>query len=685
MVRKFIIIVLLTTVTLAVNARADENDSHVKAFSSKKPFATGEIIVKFNKPHQFPGQSSTSGFSINSSSTDQVSVKKLFKKTNSNAMSVASAGSDKIDEAGVYKLTYKNRDDIYSVVDELKKDPDVDYAEPNYTYQAFVAPNDPNFSLEWGFSKVGAPAAWDVTKGDPDIVIAVIDTGVDYNHPDLVGNVVPGWDNPKEIASNGKDDDGNGYVDDVIGWDFVDVPKDWVAPGEDAGPADNNPMDFMGHGTHVSGIAAGKPNNGIGIAGAAWNCKIMPLRAGYMCVDGNGYLELDNIAEAIYYAANNGANVINMSFGCPYDSKLMRDAIEYAHSKGCIMVASAGNVDSYDAGQPFFPAAYDHVIAVASTTDGDKISVWNLAVFSNFGDFVDICAPGSMILSTLPNGSYGYASGTSMASPFVAGVAALVKSKHKDWTPEQVEARLKATSDDVYAINPQKFLAGKLGAGRINAKRALGNLSMAITYPRSTSTISGSVVVQGSANIDNFDGYKVEYSSVASPDAWMPIVSKATQPIEDGVLALWNVGDTNGKYNIKLTISNTSGESYEYVSGVNFGVNGEVKLAAKPQCGPSPYDPDKGDFLFYYNLLAASDVDIYVYDISGTMIWRKSIPYDPGTSGSGGSAGANRVFWDGDNGFGETLGSGAYVYMIVARDSGERKIIGRGKFAVLRS
>jgi subtilisin family serine protease len=680
--RKIIITLILAAFALAVNAWAGDANSNVKAFSTSKPFASGEIIVKFNKPHQLRGQSRTSGFSIAGSGSDQVGVKKLFKKNSANKMSVASAGSDTIDEPGVYKLTYKDRDDIYSVVDELKKDPDVDYAEPNYTYQAFVEPNDPNFSLEWGFSHVGAPAAWDVTKGDSDIVIAVIDTGVDYAHPDLVANI---WHNTKEIPNNGKDDDGNGYVDDVIGWDFVSVPPDWVAPGEDPGPPDNNPMDFMGHGTHVSGIAAGKPNNGIGIAGAAWNCKIMPLRAGYVCMDDNGYLELDDIAEAIYYAADNGANVINMSFGCLYDSKLMRDAVGYAHSKGCIMVASAGNVDSYDAGQPFYPAAYDYVIAVASTGDGDKISVWNLAVFSNFGDFVDICAPGTMILSTLPHDSYGYASGTSMASPFIAGIAALLKSKHKDWTPEQVEARLKATSNDVYAVNTQSFLAGKLGAGRVNAKKALGNLSMAITYPKPRSIICGSVVVKGSADIENFDGYKLEYSSIASPDVWSPIVERATQPVEEGVLALWSVDNPDGKYNIRLTISNTSGESYEYVSGVNFGTNGEVRLSGKPKCGPSPYDPEKGDFMFYYDLLAASDVDIYVYDISGTLVWQKKLPYDPGTSGIGGSAGTNRVFWDGANGFGETLGNGAYVYMIVARDSGERKIIGRGTFAVLRS
>jgi hypothetical protein len=219
----------------------------------------------------------------------------------------------------------------------------------------------------------------------------------------------------------------------------------------------------------------------------------------------------------------------------------------------------------------------------------------------------------------------------------------------------------------------------------VSAKRALGNLSMAITYPKPSSIISGSVVVKGSADIENFDNYKLEYSTISSPDAWVPIVDRSTQPIDEGLLAIWSVGNPDGEYNLRLTISNTSGESYQCISGVNFGVDGEVKLSGRPKCGPSPYDPEKGNFLFNYDLLAASDVDIYVYDISGTLVWQKYLPYDPGTLGGGGSAGTNRVHWDGENSFGETLGNGAYVYMIVARDKGDKKVIGRGKFAVVRS
>jgi subtilisin family serine protease len=674
--RKSVILVLVAIIFLAVCAWAENNLDQPKPYTCGKPFAQGEVIIKFKKAADinsiFPGNSG------------HVKVKKMFKKNHDNR-SVGSAANDnagdKIDGPGMYKIKFEDRDDIYSIIDDLKNNPDVEYAEPNYIFQSFIVPNDPHYSLEWGASKIGATSAWDVTKGASDVVIAVVDTGVDYNHPDLAPNI---WINTKEIPGNGIDDDGNGYVDDVRGWDFVTVPPAWVAPGEDPGPPDNDPMDFLGHGTHVAGIASGLPNNGLGIAGIGWNCKIMALRAGYQSGDDSGYLELDDIAEAVYYAADNGADIINMSFGCPYNSITIQNAINYAYSKGCIMVASAGNVDSYDAGKPFYPAANDHVIAVSALDDKDIVAIWSLFCFSNFGDFVDICAPGTSIISTLPGGSYGYASGTSMSAPFVSGVAALIKSKNKDWTSQQVEERLKRTSDNVYAVNGQSFFKGKLGAGRVSAKKALGNLSMVITYPTPDKTISGSVAVKGSANMEYFKDYKLEYSDSSIPNSWSPIVAASTTPIEDGTLAIWCVTNPNGVFNLRLTVSNTSGESYQYVSGVNFGLDGEVKLNNPPVSGPSPFDPDRQKFMFYYELLAASDVDIYVYDISGTLIWREYLPYNGGTSGGGGSAGINRVYWDGTNSFGETLGNGAYLYMIIARTNGDRKIIGRGKFAVLR-
>jgi subtilisin family serine protease len=667
----------------------DEDATAPKIYPSNQPFARGQVVVKYKKAQKKISIAGKGGaYILGEGAEVRTTVRKLFKHAKSEpsnaGVSIASASKaeDAVDEPGVYLLSLQGRDDIKNVVEELKKNPDVEYAEPNYIYSAFIMPNDPSYNLQWGPQKIFASSAWDVTEGSSNVVIAVIDTGVDYNHQDLSANI---WCNTKEIPGNGIDDDNNGYIDDIRGWDFVRVPAAWVGPGEDPGPPDNDPMDRFGHGTHVAGIAAGMSNNGLGIAGLAWGCKIMPLRAGYLCMDGGGYLELSDIAEALHYAADNGANVVNMSFGCPYSSALLNEAVNYAHSKGCVLVAAAGNVDSYDAGKPFYPAAYDNVIAVSAVDSEDKICVWNLFAFSNFGSFVDICAPGTSILSTLPNNRYGYESGTSMAAPFVAGLSALLKSKHLDWIPEQVEARLKQSSDNIYSVNTQPFLQGKLGAGRVNARRALGNLNMAITYPRPGNIVSGTVVVKGSADIEYFSDYTLEYSSSSTPDAWKPIVFSSPKPVEDGLIAIWRQYEQNGKYNLKLTVNNTSGESYSVISGANFGINGEVRLSGKPKCGPSPFDPAKGQFLFYYELLSASGVDIYVYDIIGTLVWQKKLAYDAGTLGRGGSAGINRVYWDGENNFGESLGNGAYIYMIIAKDGGDRKIIGRGKFAVVRS
>ena len=160
--KKIFILILLSAFVLVANAWAQGLNNNAKPFSSKKPFAAGEIIVKFNKSHKLLALAQASGFSIKGSITDQVEVKKLFKKNNTGKMTAAAIGMDKIDEPGVYKLTYKNREDIYTIVDELKKDPDVEYAEPNYIYQSFVVPNDPSYSSQWGAACIGAPAAWDV-------------------------------------------------------------------------------------------------------------------------------------------------------------------------------------------------------------------------------------------------------------------------------------------------------------------------------------------------------------------------------------------------------------------------------------------------------------------------------------------------------------------------------------------
>lgn len=258
---------------------------------------------------------------------------------------------------------------------------------------------------------IDTPEAWDITADSSDMIIAIVDTGVDYNHPDLSENM---WTNPEEIPDNGVDDDGNGYVDDVFGWDFV-------GDGDDNDTDDNDPMDLNGHGTHVSGIAAAKGDNALGVTGVCWTAKIMPLR--FLDADGVGTVA-DEIS-AIDYAIANGAHIINASFGDDTFTQSEYDAISRANSEGILFVAAAGNLGPNDDPSQFYPASYNlpNIISVTATNQDD-----NLCWFSNYGaTTVDVGAPGVHIYSTRPGGiRYQYMHGTSVAAPYVAGLAALI-------------------------------------------------------------------------------------------------------------------------------------------------------------------------------------------------------------------------------------------------------------------
>jgi subtilisin family serine protease len=336
-------------------------------------------------------------------------------------------------------------------------------------------------------------------------IIAVIDTGVDYNHEDLATNI---WNNSDEIPNNGIDDDGNGYIDDVRGYDFVDTDTYYWEHSycvnlseEDYSNKDNNPSDIHGHGTHCAGIIAATQQNGKGISGVCPGCKIMPVRAGYsISLDDNlgkaGALDLDSIVQSIYYAANNGADVISMSFGGG-ESQSEKNALDYAYSQGVVLVAAAGNDNSYTMG---YPAAYENVIAVAATDANDK-----KALFSNYGDWVDIAAPGKDILSLRAEGSdmygtkgrivqdkYYVASGTSMATPYVAGAVGLLISKLGNKPNNLLYNAVINNSDNI-------TLEVHIG-GRINVGKAFNSLN----YLCGDADSSGSVDISDAVYLINY-------------------------------------------------------------------------------------------------------------------------------------------------------------------------------------
>ena len=316
---------------------------------------------------------------------------------------------------------------VREVVTQLNQSPAVEFAEPNYLVQvADTLPNDPGWGSQYGPTHIQAPQAWDITTGSSSVVIAVIDSGVDLGHPDLAAKI---WSNPGETGggkqTNGRDDDNDGYVDDWRGWDFVN--------------GDNNPQDDHGHGTHVAGIAAAASNNGVGIAGVAWGARVMPLKV----LNSGGGGSNSNVAAAMTWAANHGAKVINLSLGAASPSAVMEDAVNYAYFKGVTVVAAAGNQNTLGV---LYPAAYDHAIAVASTDASN-----NRSSFSNYGPEIDLAAPGSNIYSTYWNGGSTYAtlSGTSMATPHVVGVAALLAGQPGFDTPDKIRMAMETTALDL--------------------------------------------------------------------------------------------------------------------------------------------------------------------------------------------------------------------------------------------
>ncbi len=352
-------------------------------------------------------------------------------------------------------IKYENNIDPYEIVKKIKNSDEVEWAEPKFIYNTTFTPNDPSLSNQYSLVKIDATSAWDLSKGDSSIVIGIVDTGIDWDHPDLAANI---WANKKEIPGNGIDDDQNGYVDDIRGWDF----------GGLNGTPDNNPTeDRPDHGTHVAGIASASTNNGIGVASIGYKTKLMPVK---VTVDnyrdsqtGSPYIVYGY--EGIVYAIDNGAKVINCSWGGDGYSSLGQEVIDYAVSKGVLVVSAAGNDNSNDS---FYPAGYRGVLAVASTDETDIKSY-----FSNYGEFVDVAAPGSNIYSTWKNDTYYYLSGTSMASPLTAGLAALVTSHFPSYTPLQVGEQIRVNCDDIDSKNPD--YEKQMGRGRINAYKALSN------------------------------------------------------------------------------------------------------------------------------------------------------------------------------------------------------------------
>jgi subtilisin family serine protease len=361
---------------------------------------------------------------------------------------VAMAGDLGLD--GTFRVRYGAAQDPAAVAKRLSAVAEVAWAEPNRWREASLIPNDPQFGSQWGLTRIGCPDAWDLTTGDPSIVVAVVDTGVDLNHPELAALLVGGQD--------------------LVDFPPGSVPRPgWVFEGDYTG-VDAIPQDEVGHGTHVTGTICCASNNGVGVAGVSWNVRIMPVRVLARIretatgrISGSG--SSANIAAGIRWATDHGARVINMSLGGYVDTTVEREAVAYAISHGVVVVAAMANDNT---NQPAYPAAYPDVIAVAATDSGD-----HRASFSNFGPHVDVSGPGVGIQSTYWDDTYASLSGTSMASPHVAGVAALVLSRNSSLTADAVGNIIRSTARPLRDNPADPVPNDQYGSGLVQAGAAV--------------------------------------------------------------------------------------------------------------------------------------------------------------------------------------------------------------------
>jgi thermitase len=431
--------------TSTEQARSETKPSDPSAGADEQAFAPGRIIVKAEE--EAPANA----------------VESLNRENDASI-------EERLPVSGVEIVDLPRDLSVSEAVERYEASPNVEYAEPDFEVRLAATPNDPRFPSMYNLENTGqsvggvagtpdadidASKAWDVTSGSMDTVVAIIDTGVDINHPDLEQNV---WTNPGEVPGNGIDDDDNNYVDDVHGWDFYH---------NDNSVFDSSEEDH--HGTHVAGTIAARGNNGVGITGIAWQARVMPLK---VFGPDRGYVS--DAIEALNYAVDNGTKISNNSYawhGTGSYSQSFADALEAANARGHLFVAAAANNSLNNDSIPHYPASYDssNIISVAATDNTDS-----LTSFSNYGaTSVDLAAPGVGVLSTYTNDTYAWGKGTSMATPHVAGTAALIQSAAPDLDDSGIKARI------LSSVDRKPSLEGKtVTGGRLNAAEALDGLGV---------------------------------------------------------------------------------------------------------------------------------------------------------------------------------------------------------------
>ncbi len=512
-------------------------------------FIPGEIIVKIKKDVKLSLKNINNIMTTGKPSIDRLNRIYKVRDIEATILSVNKKpkNPDLFEYYGLDQIfTFKcdHATNILDAIEAYKKDPNIEFVEPNYVGHGCIIPNDPSFNNQWNLHNTGqsggtpdadidGPEAWNIKLGSSNVVIAIVDTGIDYNHEDLDLHI---WQNTGEIAGNGIDDDGNGFIDDIRGWNFYHN--------------NNNPMDFADHGTHCAGIAGARTNNNKGIAGVMWTVKLMAVKVAHC--SGWGCFNATDSANGIIYAADNRADVISMSWSFTKDINVIKNACNYAYAIGCFMCAAIGN---HGSSSKRWPAAYTTVMAVGATDYNDDRCSW-----SAHGNHINVVAPGGRtttssgvdIYSTIPNDKYGYMWGTSMSTPHVAGLAGLLKAQDSSRSNSDIWTIIVNTADDLGSPGWDEYY----GMGRINAYTALYG---APYKPIIDGPINGKAGIEYNytgltwdPNGDNIH-YWFDWDD-GSNSGWVGPFNSGQTGIASHV---WN---TQGTYHIKVKAKDTSGK-----------------------------------------------------------------------------------------------------------------------------
>lgn len=536
----------------------------------------------------------------------------------------------------LYTIQFPAATDIKATISALEATGQFEWVEENraigtHAYLPAAAPNDPQVGDQWYHDYIETFAAWDSTRGDNTVVVGVLDTGIDYGHPEFQGQIAvkaaedlngngtfEPWPDSVTVSGisgdfDGVDQDANGYTDDVIGWDFTDQPRspfggDYLF--EDADPNDDN-----NHGTLVSGIIAARADNNYGGAGIAPGCRLKILRA----FSASGAGEDDDIARAIVYAADNGIQILNFSFGDIYPSQMMHEAIRYAAQKGVVMVASAGNGTGDNL---HYPSNFDEVISVSASAlgfGGDNEILWPL---SSHGHAVSLCAPGSgiyapMVRDTANEEDFDFFSGTSTSAPMVTAAVALLFSQRGACSPQQVRGILTSSADDIGDAGWDHYT----GAGRLNIRKALqvvGASDVQILWPPNDGgSALDSVPIVVTAMDPQFVDYHLEYQAgTAGNDDWLPIATDLVQQVLHDTVATWHIaGMSEGEYTLRLRMEKSNGTTAE--DRIRFVVDRSAPAIALKQVAHA-WDNEQRKLLWVYRAADRSTVALHFRPLGAT-------------------------------------------------------------------